>query len=627
MQVRRELTSLDRLATRQQRAQGAAFELLERRHTHPGGKTRAGQRHVQLAQVLPQALAVHAGQPGRVGLQVHPRPALVVVPLQRQVGVLGGAVGAGKGQKYQRVLQPLGLVHRDHLHQVGIAFQPQLADVAVATLVGALLGQMADQRMLAVELPAGLLHQLGQVQHIGQRAFVVPGQQPARHLEVVQQAAQHRQHALAPPHLAVTTELQHPLLPMQLVVVQPVQFGPRQPQCGGADRRAQQPVVVGLGAGGKPVLQVAGHGAGVHRLLVRQVDAANLALTQGPAQRLRLAAGVHQHGDVARLHRPHRPVARPKARPPLLAGPQQPHHLGGADRRHLLLIGGGRDRVARVELPEAQRRRLGSVDAPALVTPARSDLDERHRVVIAVAEEEGARPRALLGPPEHLVDRGHHRPGGAEVGAQRAVAACSVAPRCQVGVDVGAAEGVDRLLGVADQHQRGLRVVARHAVDRVEDAVLQRIGVLELVDQRHRELLADQPGQARAVGALQRGVQPRQQIVETHLGPALLLVGQARGDPARGVAQQLRAAVRQGLDALAQRQHVKQRGMVGRRTLGPGIGQALRRQAGPSGAAIRQRQHRSTVDPLLQCLQPRLVIARLELAAVHLFGGHGAVEH
>ena len=49
----------------------------------------------------------------------------------------------------------------------------------------------------------------------------------------------------------------------------------------------------------------------------------------------------------------------------------------------------------------------------------------------------------------------------------------------EVGVDVGAAEGVDRLLGVADQDERRL-AVAEGALD---DLPLDRVGVLELVDQ------------------------------------------------------------------------------------------------------------------------------------------------
>jgi hypothetical protein len=67
---------------------------------------------------------------------------------------------------------------------------------------------------------------------------------------------------------------------------------------------------------------------------------------------------------------------------------------------------------------------------------------------------------------EPVVDRAHQRlpsSGGwcpAHSGARRGAA------RGQVAVDVGAAKAVDRLLGVADQQQRGGRVVVRTAVER-----------------------------------------------------------------------------------------------------------------------------------------------------------------
>ncbi len=67
--------------------------------------------------------------------------------------------------------------------------------------------------------------------------------------------------------------------------------------------------------------------------------------------------------------------------------------------------------------------------------------------------------------------------------AQR-VAGVGAIARGEVGEQVGAAEAVDRLLGVADQEQRAMAILG--AVDAVEDAELQRVGVLELVDQRHR---------------------------------------------------------------------------------------------------------------------------------------------
>ena len=55
---------------------------------------------------------------------------------------------------------------------------------------------MPDQRLLAVELGRGLLQQLGQVQQIGQHALAIAAASKPGAAEVMQQAAQHGQHAL-----------------------------------------------------------------------------------------------------------------------------------------------------------------------------------------------------------------------------------------------------------------------------------------------------------------------------------------------------------------------------------------------------------------------------------------------
>jgi hypothetical protein len=206
------------------------------------------------------------------------------VPLERQVGGLGGAEGAGEGQEDQRVFEALGLVDGDHLHQVGVALQADLAGVAMAA-VAALFGQVADQGVFAVEQAAGLLEQLGQVQHIGEAALAgaAGGQQARRHAEIVEQAAQHRQHALAAPAVPVGAELQHPLVPGGLVVVEAVELGPVEAQGRGGQRGAQGAAVVGLGAGGQPALQVHRLGALEDGLLLRQVHAAHAAAGQGLA--------------------------------------------------------------------------------------------------------------------------------------------------------------------------------------------------------------------------------------------------------------------------------------------------------------------------------------------------------
>ena len=78
----------------------------------------------------------------------------------------------------------------------------------------------------------------------------------------------------------------------------------------------------------------------------------------------------------------------------------------------------------------------------------------------------------------------------------------------QVGDDVAAAEGVDRLLGVADQHQR-------HPADEraLDHLPLHRVGVLELVDHDDRPAPAHPVAGRRVVG-LERDREPGQQVVE-----------------------------------------------------------------------------------------------------------------
>ena len=147
-------------------------------------------------------------------------------------------------------------MHRHHLHQRGVAFQAQLAVVGRDGGLRPLLRQVPHQRVLAVDQRAGLLQQLGQVQQVGELALVAARQQPPRHPEVVQQPAQHRQHALALPALAVAAKLHQPLVPVRLVLVQPLQRWPVQLQQRGAQCGAHQPAVLGLGAGLQQPLQL-----------------------------------------------------------------------------------------------------------------------------------------------------------------------------------------------------------------------------------------------------------------------------------------------------------------------------------------------------------------------------------
>ena len=98
---------------------------------------------------------------------------------------------------------------------------------------------------------------------------------------------------------------------------------------------------------------------------------------------------------------------------------------------------------------------------------------------------------------------------------------CGLAGGGEVGIDVGAPEGVDGLLGIADQHEGGAPLAEGHA----HDVPLDRIGVLELVDQGHAVVAAQPVARGRApCPVAERVAEPGEQIVVGH-HPGLTLAG------------------------------------------------------------------------------------------------------
>ena len=91
----------------------------------------------------------------------------------------------------------------------------------------------------------------------------------------------------------------------------------------------------------------------------------------------------------------------------------------------------------------------------------------------------------------------------------------------QIGIDVGAAKTVNRLLGVADQKQR--LVMGDKAA--VEDFVLQRVGILKFVDQRDLPVVGNQRGQRFGVRAFgKRVVNVGEQVVEIALAAGFFML-------------------------------------------------------------------------------------------------------
>ena len=181
----------------------------------------------------------------------------------------------------------------------------------------------------------------------------------------------------------------------------------------------------------------------------------------------------------------------------LLPSVEQFNNLRGAGSGKLLAINHIGNRLIGGQVPERHRRQRLAIDLQLLLAPLGQHRLERHRV-FAIRPAEQERAAAFFGTLEHMVHRLDHRMAGAEVGAQGVVTTSGGLAGAQVRVDIRATERVDRLLGVADQEQATVEVVFFDAVDAVEDAVLHRVGVLELIDQGDRKLLADHTGKTLA---------------------------------------------------------------------------------------------------------------------------------
>ena len=476
---------------------------------------------------------------------------------------------------------------------------------------------MANQRLLAIQLAGGALQQLGQMQQIGQRALaIVLLLQPCRQFKVVQQTVQHRQHTLALPDTPVITELVDPLLPQALVLIQLIQRLPVEVQAVAGQRRAQQAVVAGLGTGAQPAQHILRLLGCQHRVLVGQIHAAHAAGGQRITNQLRLATGAHQHRHVCRAHRRKRLVAAGKPGAALLACLQQRGHLAGTALGHLPSVDIASQWLFRFQQPGGQGRRGLTVATPDLAAPACLHRQKRHGVVITLAKQKGASGEVLLGLLEDPIDRRDHRLAGAEVGIQILVPPGGVTTGPKIGVNIRPAEGIDRLLGVADQQQRAVLIVFRYPVDAIEDAVLQRVGILKFVDQRDRKLLTDNLGQPVAIGALQRGVEPGQHVVEAHLRTAALFRLKAHRHPVRRMTQRIAVRIRQRSQRLAQLRQAAQHRVIGHGALLPGLAEAVFAEPGPG----RRRQFKLYLfrrqRPLAQGLKPGRVVALLNLALV-----------
>ena len=343
------------------------------------------------------------------------------MPFERHIVCIDRSVGARKRQEHQRILQPLRLVNRHDLHQTRIAFEPQLPRIAarIGALIRALFVQIANQRVLAVKLRTGLLQQLGQMQQVSQHAFAVDrrarclSEQPLRHVEIVEQAAQHRQHAFVAPAVAVVAEPQHALLPRKFVAVEGIKRGPIESERRGGQCRAHQAAIIGVRTRREPVMQFLRFPRLKHRIPIGQVDAAHAAFSQRGADRARFRAVVDQHRHMARLQWC-LATSTFEGRLAGLPQVQKAHHLGRATGGHLAQIRFLAERLAFVgggQPPRAQRRHLRTLDAQRVFTACCVGGNKWKRIGAALGAAEKERPFAtlsLFGCFEATIDSIHH---------------------------------------------------------------------------------------------------------------------------------------------------------------------------------------------------------------------------
>ena len=165
-----------------------------------------------------------------------------------------------------------------------------------------------------------------------------------------------------------------------------------------------------------------------------------------------VAVAAHEHGDVARTHR-RRARAEPSSWRSSISAPESSSPARSAARSRGDVL--ARRRRRRVALRASSRRRVGALGEPdpqrrghRRAGQARRAVGRRraHRAMDdALVAEPGAAEERVVGVEQPLVAA----PVDGERGALRRRRG-----RLEIGVDVRAAEGVDRLLRVADQDQR-----------------------------------------------------------------------------------------------------------------------------------------------------------------------------
>ena len=253
------------------------------------------------------------------------------------------------------------------------------------------------------------------------------------------------------------------------------------------------------------------------------VDARDAPRPQGVAEQVDLLEALHQNRDVAGAHGPHPLTGVERGHGSRFLGGEQPGDVVGE------VVGDARPQLADAELGHTG---VGPDDAQPQRVRRRQPVEPAAGVV-GLDRVHGDARVAQLGAVQEDLQRLDQRAVGAVIGGQRP-AVRGRADGIEVAEHVATAEGVDGLLRVADEHEGG--VLGEGAV---EDAPLDRVRVLELVDENDLPALPHAVTR-RSVVILERTGEALEQVVERQDAETLLATVElgphrpAEADPRRG---------------------------------------------------------------------------------------------